>query len=56
MDKQIMRETIMSLEVSAFESAREKYLAYGASARLDRSEPIEEWPAISASSFHWRTS
>jgi hypothetical protein len=42
MDKQIIRETMLSLEKSALESAREKYLDYVAGARLDRSEPIED--------------
>ncbi|NLS07595.1 hypothetical protein HGP14_30480 [Rhizobium sp. P32RR-XVIII] len=42
MDKQIIRETMLSLEKGALESAREKYLDYVAGARLDRSEPIED--------------
>lgn len=41
MDKQIIRETMLSLEIDALASAREKYLAYVGDARLDRSEPIE---------------
>jgi hypothetical protein len=41
MDKQIIRETMLSLESSALVSAREKYLDYVGDARLDRSEPIE---------------
>lgn len=42
MDKQIIRETMLSLEKSALETAREKYLDYVGDARLDRSEPIED--------------
>lgn len=41
MDKQIIRETMLSLESTALVSAREKYLNYVGDARLDRSEPIE---------------
>ena len=41
MDKNIIKETMLSLEAVAFQSAREKYLDYVAEARLDRSEPIE---------------
>jgi hypothetical protein len=41
MDKTIIRETMLALESSALQSAREKYLDYVADARLDRSEPIE---------------
>ncbi|MBB3148501.1 hypothetical protein FHS21_004949 [Phyllobacterium trifolii] len=41
MDKHLIRETMLSLETSALQSAREKYLDYVASALLDRSEPIE---------------
>ena len=41
MDKQIIRETMLSLEASALQSARENYLDYVASAKLDRSEPVE---------------
>lgn len=41
MDKLIIRETMLSLETSALESAREKYVDYVGDARLDRSEPIE---------------
>ncbi|MCC2613742.1 hypothetical protein ABK249_31285 [Neorhizobium sp. Rsf11] len=41
MDKHIIREAMLSLETSALQSAREKYLDYVASALLDRSEPIE---------------
>ena len=41
MDKNIIKETMLSLEAAAFQSARDKYLDYVAEARLDRSEPIE---------------
>ena len=41
MDKQIIRKTMLSLEASALQSARQNYLDYFASAKLDRSEPIE---------------
>lgn len=41
MDKNIIKETMLSLEGAALQSAREKYLEYVADARLDRSEPIE---------------
>jgi hypothetical protein len=41
MDKNIIKETMLSLEGAALQSAREKYLDYVADARLDRSEPIE---------------
>ena len=40
MDKNI-KETMLSLEGAALQSAREKYFDYVADARLDRSEPIE---------------
>jgi hypothetical protein len=40
-DKNIIKETMLSLEAAAFRSAREEYLDYVAHARLDRSEPIE---------------
>jgi hypothetical protein len=42
MDKQIVKQTMLSLEARDLESAREKYLEYVASARLDASEPIED--------------
>ena len=42
MDNQIIRTTMLWLEKSALESAREKYLDYVTDARLDRSEPIED--------------
>lgn len=42
MNKQMIRETMLSLEKTALEAAREKYLDYVAGARLDRSEPIED--------------
>lgn len=41
MDKNIVKETMLSLEVTALQSGREKYFDYVADARLDRSEPIE---------------
>ena len=41
MDKNIIKETMLSLEVAALQSARENYFDYVADARLDRSEPIE---------------
>jgi hypothetical protein len=41
MDKNIIKETMFSLEDAALQSAREKYFDYVADARLDRSEPIE---------------
>ena len=41
MDKNIIKETMLSLERAALQSAREKYFDYVADARLDRSEPIE---------------
>ena len=41
MDKNIIKETMLSLEGASLQSAREKYLDYVADARLDRSEPIE---------------
>ena len=39
MDKNIIKETMLSLEGTALQSAREKYFDY---ARLDRSEPIAD--------------
>jgi FMN phosphatase YigB (HAD superfamily) len=41
MDKNIVKNTMLSLEGAALQSAREKYFDYIANARLDRSEPIE---------------
>src|SRR5215475_9624768 len=41
MDKNIIKETMLSLEGASLQSARQKYLDYVADARLDRSEPIE---------------
>jgi hypothetical protein len=41
LDKNNIKETMLSLEAAVFQSAREKYLDYVADARLDRSEPIE---------------
>jgi transcription elongation GreA/GreB family factor len=42
MDKNIIKETMLSLEGEALQSARDKYFDYVADARLDRSEPIED--------------
>ena len=42
MNKQIMKQTMLSLEARDLESAIEKYVEYVGSARLDRSEPIED--------------
>lgn len=41
MDKNIIKETMLSLEGVALQSARETYFDYVADTRLDRSEPIE---------------
>jgi hypothetical protein len=41
MDKNIIKETMLSLEGAALQSAREKYFDYIADASFDRSEPIE---------------
>lgn len=41
MDKNIIKETMRSLDGAALRSARETYFDYVAGARLDRSEPIE---------------
>lgn len=40
-NKENIRETMLSLETAALHSARDNYLAYVSSARLDRTEPIE---------------
>lgn len=42
MDKNIIKETMLSLEGATLQSTREKYFDYVADARLDRSEPIED--------------
>jgi hypothetical protein len=42
MDKNIIKETMLSLEGAVLQSTREKYFDYVALARLDRSEPIED--------------
>lgn len=39
--KDNIRETMLSLETAALHSARDDYLDYVSTARLDRSEPIE---------------
>lgn len=40
-NKDDIRETMLSLETAALHSARDNYLAYVSTARLDRTEPIE---------------
>jgi hypothetical protein len=40
-NENIIKETMLSLEGAALQSAREKHFDYVADARLDRSEPIE---------------
>ena len=40
-NKDHIQETMLSLETEAFHSARDNYLDYVATARLDRTEPIE---------------
>ena len=40
-NKYHIRETMLSLETAALHSARDNYLDYVSTARLDRSEPIE---------------
>ena len=40
-NKDHIRETMLSLETAALHSARDNYLDYVSTARLDRSEPIE---------------
>ena len=40
-NKDHIRETMLSLETAALQSARDKYLDYVSTARLDRSESIE---------------
>jgi hypothetical protein len=41
MDKNIIKETMLSLEGAVLETDRQKYFDYVAGARLDRSKPIE---------------
>src|SRR3546814_6977120 len=41
MDKQRVKQTMLDLEQKHFDASREAYLQYVSSARLDRSEPIE---------------
>ena len=41
MNKQQIKQTMLSLEAHELAHARDKYLAFVADARLDRSEPIE---------------
>ena len=42
LNKEIVKQSMRSLEACDFQSAREKYLEYVGSDRLDRSEPIED--------------
>jgi transcription elongation GreA/GreB family factor len=41
MDKEEIKQTMLSLEADQLTSAQEEYLEYVASARLDRSEPVD---------------
>ncbi|WP_019831874.1 hypothetical protein [Sphingomonas sp. PR090111-T3T-6A] len=41
MDKQRVKQTMLDLEQQQFNASREEYLAFVSSARLDRTEPIE---------------
>jgi hypothetical protein len=41
MDKERVKQTMLELEQQQFEASRDAYLDYVSSARLDRSEPIE---------------
>lgn len=41
MDKQRVKHTMLDLEQKQFDASREAYLAFVSSARLDRSEPVE---------------
>lgn len=41
MDKQRVKQTMLELEQQHFNESREAYLGYVSSARLDRTEPIE---------------
>ena len=41
-NKDHIRETMLSLETAALHSARDNYLDYVSTARLDRTEPIEK--------------
>ena len=52
MDKNAVRLTMLSLEKEALQHARDDYLEYVASARIDRSETVssdEQAQAVSAS-------
>jgi len=42
MDKQRVKQTMLELEQEQFEASQDAYLDYVQSARLDRSEPIED--------------
>ncbi|HEY4294617.1 MAG TPA: hypothetical protein VGM71_16505, partial [Luteibacter sp.] len=55
MDKNIIKETMLSLEADALQSAREKYFEYVAGAKLDRSEPIENDEHAQAAHRHTKT-
>lgn len=46
-NKDHIRETMLLLETAALHSARENYLDYVSTARLDRSEPIENDELVS---------
>ena len=41
MDKERVKQTMLELEQQQFEASRDAYLGYVSSARLDRTEPIE---------------
>ena len=41
MDQQRIKQTMLDLEQQHFDASREEYLAFVSSARLDRTEPIE---------------
>ena len=42
MDKELLKETMLLLEAHELKSAREQYLEYVKSARLDRSETVDD--------------
>ena len=42
MDKERVKQTMLELEQQQFEASKEAYLDYVSSARLDRTEPIED--------------
>ena len=41
MDKQRVKQTMLELKQQQFEASKDAYLDYLSSARLDRTEPIE---------------